>query len=83
MTTLLLERHVFTQVEFDRELWGDSMMNADVNPLPMYEVGSIVQVKSEDSRLRWRKPHLRCPGYIFQCVGRVEKYIGPFHTMCY
>ena len=74
MTNILLERQVFSQAELDYELYGDS--DDKVNEAPFFEVGSDVQVKSEDSRLRWRKPHLRCPGYIFNCVGRVEKYIG-------
>mmetsp|Transcript_10006 Transcript_10006/g.16608 ORF Transcript_10006/g.16608 Transcript_10006/m.16608 type:complete len:419 (+) Transcript_10006:335-1591(+) len=76
MTSLLLERQVFTQVEVDLELWGESD-EAD-SDIPKFNVGAEVQVKKEDSRLRWRKPHLRCPGYVFQCVGRVEKYIGKF-----
>jgi hypothetical protein len=32
-----------------------------------------VRVKSEDAAVRWRKPHLRTPGYIFGVVGIVEQ----------
>jgi hypothetical protein len=77
MTHILLERGVITQDELDAELLGNSCM---IEPTlePSFQVGDIVQVKSEDTRVRWRKPHLRCPGYVFNCVGVIEKYIGKF-----
>lgn len=78
MTTILLRKQVFSEVELHEELWGDSDRNQDASKLPLFQVGDEVQVHSEDSRLRWRKPHLRCPGYIFNCKGHVEKYIGQF-----
>ena len=41
-------------------------------------VGQVVRIKREDSRVRWRKPHLRTPGYLFGAVGVVERFIGHF-----
>jgi hypothetical protein len=32
-----------------------------------------VRVKPEDSRIRWRKPHIRTPGYIFGLMGTIER----------
>ena len=40
--------------------------------------GQVVRIKREDSRVRWRKPHLRTPGYLFGAVGVVERFIGHF-----
>jgi hypothetical protein len=83
MTTIMLERQVITQDEFDAELNGDSSipMNRRVTgkDVPaIFKKGDLVRIRSEDTRLRWRKPHLRCPGYIFGMVGRVNEFIGYF-----
>lgn len=81
MAQILLERGVITQDELDQELLGNSSVTppvSDRNGEPSFQVGDVVQVKSEDTRVRWRKPHLRCPGYVFNCVGVIEKYIGSF-----
>ena len=32
-----------------------------------------MRVRAEDAAVRWRKPHLRTPGYIFGLVGTVER----------
>jgi nitrile hydratase subunit alpha len=77
MTHILLERGVITQDELDEELLGNSSPTEPTLE-PSFKVGDTVQVKSEDTRVRWRKPHLRCPGYVFNCVGVIEKYIGKF-----
>lgn len=77
MTTILLERGVLSQLEFDKELIGESIVDNNETIEP-FKVGDIVSVKHEDTRCRWRKPHLRCPGYIFGCTGRVERFIGSF-----
>ena len=38
-----------------------------------FKKGDLVGVKAENSRVRWRKPHLRTPGYIYGLVGTVER----------
>ena len=38
-----------------------------------FRKGDLVRVKAEDARVRWRKPHLRTPGYIYGLVGEVER----------
>lgn len=75
MTVILLERNVITQVELDEELMGDDNSLA-ADSTPKFARNDAVRVMSEDTRVRWRKPHLRCPGYIFNCKGRIEKYVG-------
>ena len=45
---------------------------------PLYRVGDTVKVKEENILSRWRKPHLRTPGYIFGAVGEIERYCGQF-----
>eukprot|EP00092_Neocalanus_flemingeri_P003611 GFUD01003875.1.p1 GENE.GFUD01003875.1~~GFUD01003875.1.p1 ORF type:complete len:443 (+),score=136.99 GFUD01003875.1:43-1371(+) len=40
--------------------------------------GQVVRVRREDARVRWRKPHLRTPGYLFGAVGVVERFLGCF-----
>ena len=83
MAAILLQNHTITQVEIDEELTGDDSGPESYSSAPLYAVGSDVQVKSEDTRVRWRKPHLRCPGYIFGCIGTVEKYVGTGMTARY
>jgi hypothetical protein len=45
-----------------------------------YAVGQVVVVRAETagSLVRWRKPHLRTPGYLFGCSGVVESLEGVF-----
>lgn len=38
-----------------------------------FKKGDLVRVKTENAAVRWRKPHLRTPGYIFGLVGTVER----------
>ena len=77
LTTLLLERGVITQAEIDEELNGDAGSNSNTNEV-MFKVGDIVRVRKEDSRLRWRRPHIRCPGYIYGQIGTVVEHVGAF-----
>jgi hypothetical protein len=76
MTSILLERGVITEQEINEELFGSS--TSIDSSSEVFKVGDLVRVRQENTRSRWRKPHLRCPGYIFGARGRVEKYIGMF-----
>jgi nitrile hydratase subunit alpha len=78
MTQILLERGAILQDELDLELLGSASQSANEAAEPAFRPGDLIQVKSEDTRTRWRKPHLRCPGYVFQCPGVIERYIGKF-----
>lgn len=55
------------------ELYGHQL---DTDLIPQFVTGDHVRVKSEDSLVRWRRPHLRTPGYIFGLTGVIEKIIG-------
>eukprot|EP01038_Epipyxis_sp_PR26KG_P005954 gene5954-8207_t len=76
MCTILLEKNVIVQQEIDSEfshLYSNSF-NGD--HLTVLKIGDIVKVRDESLRISSRKPHLRCPGYIFGMVGTVTKVIG-------
>ena len=53
-------------------------MDGELTSSPNFKEGDFVRVKKEDSRLRWRRPHIRCPGYVFGLTGRIAKFIGHF-----
>ena len=38
-----------------------------------FKTGDLVRVRPENFAARWRKPHLRTPGYIFGVVGTIER----------
>lgn len=55
-------------------------LHCQLNPLCLltsgacrFAAGDVVRVRSENAAVRWRKPHLRTPGYIFGLVGTVER----------
>ena len=43
------------------------------SPTRRFQDGDLVRVKPEEFTLRWRRPHLRTPGYIFGVIGTVER----------
>ena len=48
-------------------------------PPAKFQVGDAVVVREEDlAASRWRKPHLRVPGYAFGAKGVVERVCGAF-----
>ncbi|CAM9350335.1 unnamed protein product [Ectocarpus fasciculatus] len=77
MSKILLERGVISEAELNLELFGSDAHATAATTAP-YAEGTVVRVCAEDTRSRWRKPHLRCPGYIFGRVGRIKKYVGDF-----
>jgi len=60
---------------------SDNTVAATVNP--KFSKGQRVRVHSEQSMARWRKPHLRVPGYIFGVSGIVESYEGSYPDPSY
>jgi len=77
LTTILLERGIITHEEIDEGINGDSPKVTEEQG-PIYKVGDVLRVKTEDSRLRWHRPHIRCPGYIYGQQAIVEEYVGLF-----
>ena len=77
----LIERGIIDYSELDRELLGTTEDRN--NKEAKFQLGQTVRVKSENSMSRWRKPHLRTPGYIHGVVGTVESYEGYFPDPSY
>lgn len=73
MTRILVENKVITQEEIDAEL-GPTQSEETV----LFKVGDKVTVKPESTKSRWRKPHIRTPGYIYGCTGVIERVAGVF-----
>lgn len=71
----LTSSKLLDSVELDRFL-GPAPASSHA---PHLSVGTKVRVKREDVlATRWRRPHLRVPGYIFGCVGEVVEQCGVF-----
>uniref|UniRef100_A0A7S0RZI6 nitrile hydratase n=1 Tax=Chlamydomonas leiostraca TaxID=1034604 RepID=A0A7S0RZI6_9CHLO len=68
MTAICLERGTLTRQEIDAALGP-----VDDDTSVKFKAGDVVRVKVEDSAVRWRRPHLRTPGYIFGLVGTIER----------
>lgn len=71
---LCLEKGVFTEAELEAELGSD-----EVEP-PSFVEGATVRVKKETAKIRWRKPHLRTPGYVHGKTGTVVRAKGPYEV---
>eukprot|EP00054_Salpingoeca_dolichothecata_P024348 m.165689 g.165689 ORF g.165689 m.165689 type:complete len:532 (+) comp24982_c0_seq2:403-1998(+) len=77
MAQLLTEGGTLKPGELERELFADDFSNP--NQTPRFVVGDKVQVRRrENRRTRWRRPHLRTPGYLYGRVGDVTSYLGAF-----
>jgi len=76
MSTILLERNIITETELMEEIDGPAELISTDNEIPLFQEGLSVRIRSETSRLRWRRPHIRCPGYIFGSRGTVTRYLG-------
>eukprot|EP00026_Physarum_polycephalum_P006785 Phypoly_transcript_06837.p1 GENE.Phypoly_transcript_06837~~Phypoly_transcript_06837.p1 ORF type:complete len:491 (+),score=51.40 Phypoly_transcript_06837:144-1616(+) len=72
---VLAERKIITYDEIENEL---GVLQHD--PEVRFKKGDIVRVRSEDLSTKWRRPHLRTPGYIFGAIGEVIEHTGTFHN---
>lgn len=77
MASILLERGMIGEAELDLALGGRTAEDG-AHPAPSFREGQVVRVKSDQIASRWRKPHLRTPGYLFGAVGVVESCNGSF-----
>jgi nitrile hydratase len=74
IATIALERGLLTEEELDDALGRDRGGAAT-----SFAVGDPVRVLHDTpGAVRWRRPHLRCPGYVFGAVGVVERFVGVF-----
>ncbi|KAJ3337738.1 hypothetical protein HDU93_000628 [Gonapodya sp. JEL0774] len=70
---MLLESGALTQTDLDNQL-GPPASDSTVR----FSEGQMVRVKPEQTKSRWRKPHLRVPGYIYNARGVIERVCGVF-----
>ena len=74
IATIALERGLLTEEELDDALGRDRGGAAT-----SFAVGDPVRVRHDTpGAARWRRPHLRCPGYVFGALGVVERFVGVF-----
>lgn len=79
IASILIERGVLTSDDINAEVsQGFDASGASGVGRNDWKEGDLVRVRREDGRLRWRKPHLRCPGYIHGLVGRISRRVGTF-----
>ena len=76
LLAISLERGTVSQEEVDAHL-GPPVESCEE---PVYKVGMRVQVRAENIATRWRRPHLRTPGYIHGAVGVIERVVGVFES---
>ena len=72
MIAVSLERGTFTRTALDTVLGEEERSVTE----PSFRIGDKVVVRREDSRVRWRKPHIRTPGYLFGASGVIERFLG-------
>lgn len=75
---ILLERGVITQTKLDQYISGEEASRPVEDIFPTFKAGDKVVIKAETTRLRWRRPHLRCPGYVFGTKGVITNLVGSF-----
>ena len=69
---MLTERGVITTAELHAELGLASAESQDA----LFGVGDVVRIRHEDLTTRFKKPHLRTPGYVFGQRGVVTRSLG-------
>lgn len=68
-----LERKTITQKDLDEALGIKEEVHEQ-----LFQVGDKVRVRGENLNTRWRKPHVRTPGYIYGISGIVERFCGMY-----
>ncbi|CAK9018914.1 Probable nitrile hydratase (NHase) (Nitrilase) [Durusdinium trenchii] len=69
----LLEHQLLSNAELGVELGAD-----DSEAKPRFAVGDVVRVRESGHACRWRRPHLRTPGFVHGVCGTVERSLGSF-----
>ena len=82
MAKLCLEKGLLSEADLNRQLGLTDKSGGDLGG-PRFQQGDRVIVRPLDGphslgRSRWRRPHLRTPGYIFGQEGTVERLVGSF-----
>ena len=74
MVAVSLERKTFSLEDLEAALGSPCQSVTS----PRFSPGQEVRVKAEDARVRWRKPHIRTPGYLFGAVGVIDRFLDCF-----
>jgi hypothetical protein len=74
IAALLVGKQYLTRAQIEAEL-GDATADA-----VSFNIGDVVRVRGEEAVRRWRRPHLRVPGYLHGAVGRVTACWVPSTT---
>ena len=82
MAKLCLEKGLLSEADLNRQLGLTDKTGGDLGG-PRFQQGDRVIVRPLNGphslgRSRWRRPHLRTPGYIFGQEGTVERLVGSF-----
>lgn len=75
MAQVLIERNLITHEEFNEEL---GVEKNDESVEILFKTGDKVKIKKDDGKIRWRKPHIRTPGYVFGMECEVIRCVGSF-----
>eukprot|EP00891_Asterochloris_glomerata_P009983 jgi/Astpho2/9983/Aster-06795 len=68
VASIQMERGNISQRDIDAAM-GKPVTEPEVK----FKEGDVVRVRREDSAVRWRRPHLRTPGYLFGVCGVIER----------
>lgn len=82
MTTILIGKGIVTRQQIEDEL-RDAQGVPPATAQVRFRVGDRVRVLPESLIRRWRRPHLRIPGYVHGAVGTVLGVIGAFEDPAY
>ncbi|CAE7503711.1 unnamed protein product [Symbiodinium sp. CCMP2456] len=69
----MLEHQVLSNQELFEALGPDHE-----DPVQRFSPGDCVRVRHASHATRWRRPHLRTPGFIHGVCGTVDRYVGNF-----
>ncbi|CAE6914258.1 unnamed protein product [Symbiodinium sp. CCMP2592] len=69
----MLEHQVLSNQELAEALGPDRE-----DPVQRFSPGDVVRVRHASHATRWRRPHLRTPGFIHGVCGTVDRCVGSF-----
>lgn len=75
----MIERGILSRREIEAAYIEAGLEGGDESSKnAVFAVGDVVVIKPEALHRRWRKPHLRTPGYLFGAKGVITEIIGRF-----
>jgi len=76
IASILRDKGVLALKDLEAEVGKEEEEEGD--PPVLFAAGQEVHVRDEGFVTRWRRPHLRTPGYLFGQRGVVERVVGSF-----